>query len=420
MKENFERILKQQLDNYEMPYDNGAWEQFSKRLDGTPPTSFYRKWWFAASVGTVLVGSATYFALSSAENTTPERTAAQQTVAETTGKSEAPSVHKTQTASGQQTTTEQTAGKEQQAPHQEAYNWVSTPDASIGLSQDPQQRVERAGADEHRVVTTPSGPNVPVHNTPHLVKFEAPAMICLNESFTVKNPNDLPITVTMPNGRTKTIAGKQSAEIKASEAGRISLHTNGQTEIVVVNEAVSNLIIDADALVYENGIPTLRFNVLNADHPVTWKSSVNPKEEPAGKNELIVHPFSQNDVTVTAYSTDQNGCTVSEKKTIPGKIYNLLAPTGFNPTSSDERTNKFIPYALKERDTPFEMVIMDAKSMAVVYRTTDASQGWDGIDSRNGQMAAPGSTWLWKVTLKSPNPGEPREYSGLVTTKRVD
>lgn len=420
MKEDFERILKQQLENYEMPYDNGAWEQFSMRLDGTPSTPFYRKWWFAASVGTVLVGSAAYFTLSSREQNVHERVVTEQTTAEHAAPLQTTPAQPESADVRTPAKQVPSAGKQQHVHERETYTWTnvqSTPENPL----QEQQPADRGTTTEHRAQMTPAGQTFAVQNAPRLVKFEAPATICMNESFTVKNPNDVPISVTLPNGRTKTIAGKQSAEIAASEAGRITLRTNGQTEVVLVNEPVSHLIIDIDAsLLYENGIPTLKFNVLNADHAVTWKSNVNPQAQSVSKNGIVVHPYQQRDVTVTAYSTDQNGCPVSESKTITlEKVYNLLAPTGFNPTSSDERTNRFIPYALTERDTPFEMIIMDAKTMTVVYRTTDASQGWDGIDSRNGQMAAPGSTWLWKVMLKNPQPGEQSEYSGIVTTKRV-
>ena len=94
-----------------------------------------------------------------------------------------------------------------------------------------------------------------------------------------------------------------------------------------------------------------------------------------------------------------------------------MAPTGFNPSGGDSRTNQFIPLALTMRDTPFEMVIMDPNNMTVLYKTSDASQGWNGIDSRTGQLVPTGSTWLWKVVMKKPLPGEPSEYKGLITSR---
>jgi hypothetical protein len=418
MKENFERIFKEQLESYELPYDNGAWEQFSKRLDGTPSTPFYRKWWFAASVGTVLVGSATYFAWSSGNTTGTD--AIQAPVARMADESPV-------AANG---TTPGTGASSSQTGTGSANTGHNTPDQGNTLIWTPENNTTAPGQDRthentfagiqkelDKITTTPPFYHTQGTSSPAYIRFDVPSAVCLNESFTVKNPNEVPMSVTLPNGRTKVIAARQSAEIKASEAGKIVVQSGNQSEVIVINEAISNLIVDVDAsLLYDNGIPTIKFNVLNADNSVFWTSNVDPNSQSVVKNELTVHPFNDREVMVIAHNTDQNGCPVSEKKTITlEQTYNLLAPTGFDPSSSDERNNKFIPYALLLRDTPFEMVIMDAKTMATVYRTTDASQGWDGTDSRTGQVAAPGSTWLWKVILKAPQPGEKSQYSGVVT-----
>jgi hypothetical protein len=413
MKQSFERILKEQLENYEMPYDNGAWEQFSKRLDGTPPTSFYRKWWFAASVGTVLVGSATYFALSSDDVKTSENAVIAETIAPS-----AKTIQETAPAKSDNSTDKtQDAASElkQQDPQQKAtYTWEPGTAAiqtghTIHIPASPLTIV----TDRNEISTSLiiSGEN---GTTNGYTRFEVPTSICLNESFTVRNPNESAVTVTLPNGRTKTIPAKQTAEIKASEAGKITVQSGNQLETITVNESVANLIIDVDqSIPFDQGIPTAKFNVLNADNPVYWTTTLN--ERPQNVTELTVHPYTEREVTVTAHSTDQNGCPVTEKKTIALEKYNLIAPNGFNPDGNSELSKTFMPGALRVRDTPFELIIMDAKTMATVYRTTDASQGWDGTDSRTGQIAAPGSTWLWKVILKAPQPGEKNEYSGMFT-----
>ena len=67
---NIEQIIKESLENHELPYNEAAWESMSKRLDGTTPSPFYRKWWVAASIGTILVGSAFFFALNSQSEST--------------------------------------------------------------------------------------------------------------------------------------------------------------------------------------------------------------------------------------------------------------------------------------------------------------------------------------------------------------
>lgn len=407
MKENLERIIKQQLENYELPYDGGAWEQFSKRLDGTPSTPFYRKWWFAASIGTVLVSSATYFALNSNESTNNQVAPKTEQIVSNNESNHSTGTAVSENQIGQSAVTTSTTNTTEGSENTQTY----TPN----VTSDEPERIQFIAPDIIKIPEVlPIDPN-PQYT--RFVKLTLPTAVCLNESFTIENPNDQVVTVTYPNGRTKLIQPKQSAEIKSSKSGAIQVETGRSTESITVNEATAQLYIDVDAsLLYENGIPTLKFDVSGTDQSVSWESNVAATT--SDKNHLVVHPYTEREVKVTANSTDANGCAVTENKTVTlNEVYNLMAPTGFNPSGGDSRTNQFIPFALTMRDTPFEMVIMDPNNMTVLYKTSDATQGWNGIDSRTGQLVPTGSTWLWKVVMKKPLLGEPSEYKGLITSR---
>jgi hypothetical protein len=407
MKENLERIIKQQLENYELPYDGGAWEQFSKRLDGTPSTPFYRKWWFAASIGTVLVSSATYFALNSNESTNNQVAPKTEQIVSNNESNHSTGTAVSENQNGQSAVTTSTTNTTEGSENTQTY----TPN----VTSDEPERIQFIAPDIIKIPEVlPIDPN-PQYT--RFVKLTLPTAVCLNESFTIENPNDQVVTVTYPNGRTKLIQPKQSAEIKSSKSGAIQVETGRSTESITVNEATAQLYIDVDAsLLYENGIPTLKFDVSGTDQSVSWESNVAATT--SDKNHLVVHPYTEREVKVTANSTDANGCAVTENKTVTlNEVYNLMAPTGFNPSGGDSRTNQFIPFALTMRDTPFEMVIMDPNNMTVLYKTSDAIQGWNGIDSRTGQLVPTGSTWLWKVVMKKPLLGEPSEYKGLITSR---
>ena len=409
MKENLERIIKQQLENYELPYDSGAWEQFSKRLDGTPSTPFYRKWWFAASIGTVLVSSATYFALNSTESTNNQvAPKTEQIVSNNESKKSTESTNGDSNFKGQSAVVSSTLSTVKSS----ANDPVVTSNAA-SIQELEQFYFVPEIHDPHEKLVIDFNPKDPTS----FVKLTLPSAVCLNETFTIENPNDQVVTVTYPNGRTKLIQPKQLAEIKSSKSGAIQVETGRSTESITVHEATAQLYIDVDAsLLYENGIPTLKFDVSGTDQSVSWESNVSATT--SDKNHLVVHPYTEREVKVTANSTDANGCAVTENKTVTlNEVYNLMAPTGFNPSGGDSRTNQFIPFALTMRDTPFEMVIMDPNNMTVLYKTSDATQGWNGIDSRTGQLVPTGSTWLWKVVMKKPLLGEPSEYKGLITSR---
>jgi hypothetical protein len=91
-----------------------------------------------------------------------------------------------------------------------------------------------------------------------------------------------------------------------------------------------------------------------------------------------------------------------------------MAVDAFSPLSNDPRKNTFMPYALKERNTGFTLTIIDPKTGGVVYTTKNASEGWDGIDSRTGNLAISGTNYIWKVILTNPLPGEADSYKGIL------
>lgn len=402
MKENLERIFKESLGNFEMPYESGAWEQMSKRLDGSPSTPFYRKWWFAASIGTVLVSSAVFFGLSD-------------------GKTAADPVKENRIA----------AQTEQAAPENTNPNTVSAPqDATqpqTGDHRPPEithsapmiDYIDVSAASAGGTVNPQPGDIIPVSVTAPQERFlalELPKTACVNSPVSFTNPNEKGnVVVVMPNGSRHTVKPKEKFSLASSKAGNVQVISGSHTDYIAIEESMADLYIDVDPkLIYdEHAVPELIFTASGTDNKIEWYSPVAAKRESG--NELIVNPFVEKKVTVTAQTTDQNGCTVKKEMTVRlDEQYNLLAATGFNPLSNDARNNRFMPFALTQRDTPFELTIMDPNTQTVVFRSSDASMGWDGT-GRNGDLVPLNSTWLWRVVMKNPLPGEPKEYKGLIT-----
>ncbi|MNE20946.1 hypothetical protein D3C80_1140900 [compost metagenome] len=203
----------------------------------------------------------------------------------------------------------------------------------------------------------------------------------------------------------------------ASNEGSIDVLVGNQKQTVSVYGTTADLYIHVDpSLIYENAIPAVRFSVSGNDNPVHWKVEKHTGEVENGT--FIVHPYKGTEISVSVSSKDQNGCLVVENKTISiPEEYNLNASKALDVNASDVRFNTFMPYALKERNTPFELYIYDARSGRVIFKTSDVSNGWNGVDSQTGEMLKNGSTVLWKVIMKNPNPGEPREYNGTLVLK---
>lgn len=415
---NIEQLIKESLDNHELPYNEAAWESLSKRLDGTTPSPFYRKWWVAASIGTVLVGSSLFFALKSNQAEKPEK--------------HTPAVSQNTTAAGTNNTTENRS-ETNSSPQTHTISTENQAPNNI------QKIVERANNPHIEPAHTPAGAKteVPAKNqgqptppqTPRMTENESgtpnylPALVgktkyCVGDDIEIGNPNENTSVAVIQNNKTVLTVKPGGKKIfVAANEGTIELVAGNQRQTISVSKPVSDLYISVDpTLLYEDGIPAIRFSASGSNAPIHWSAEKHASELDNGT--FIVHPYKGREITVSAAAKDQNGCPVTETKTITiSEDYNLNAPKGIDLNSSDSRASTFMPHALKERNTPFELYIYDAKNGRIIFKTTDASNGWNGTDSNTGEVLQNGTVVLWKVVLGNPNPGEPRDYKGTIVVK---
>lgn len=420
---NIEQILKESLENHELPYNEAAWESLSKRLDGTTPSPFYRKWWVAASVGTVLVSSALFFALNApsdskeiAKENTPvisQHSAAPQTVSRTEN-----GLNKNNTTPQANTpqTQKQPLSSTQTTPVEHVNN--SSVDAIHTAQNTKDISQKNPGSQASQNSAKGSLDNSGEQKTNLLAATSNKARYCVGDEMEIGNPNEAVSVAVVQNNKMIGIVkpGTKKTFIASSE-GVIELVAGTQKQTISVSKPISDLYISVDqTLLYENGIPAISFTVSGNNSPVYWSAGKLASEMENGT--FIVHPYSEKEVTVTASSKDQNGCSVVETKTISlPERYNLNAPKGIDMNSGNPAVSTFMPFALKERNTPFELFIYDTKSGRVIYKTTDASAGWNGVDNNTGEVLPNGSVVYWKVILGNPNPGEPREYKGTLVIK---
>ncbi|WP_430402933.1 hypothetical protein [Fluviicola sp.] len=411
---NIDQIIKKSLENHELPYNEAAWESMSKRLDGTTPSPFYRKWWVAASIGTILVGSAIFFSLNS--------------------KSESSKAIEPNTQIANESNTTVQTNK----PTENRLNSHDTPQTNtLNEQQNASNSTEKVeeSTNPHRIsneipeVTASNNSNPPIinaqksengnHGTPSEQKTYLPVLItqtnlCIGDEIEITNPNDgLSISVVQ-NNRTQIIKAGSKKVITANNEGAIEVVSGKTVQTITVNKPNDKLYISADpTILYDNGIPSIEFNVAGNESGVQW--SVEKYHGEIRNGNFIVHPYTGKDITVKVTSKDLNGCTVSETKNITLKEeYNLQAVNTFNINSNDPRNTRFMPYALIERNVAFELFIYDAKSGRVIYKTNDTSSGWDGTDMNTGSVVQLNSIYGWKVIMKNPLPGEPKEYKGTI------
>jgi hypothetical protein len=411
MKDQLENNFKEALENFSLPYEPGAWSQLNARLNATP-TPLYKKSWFKISALFSVIGMAILgFYVNQKEVAEPKKN---QLVRENDQQQVESKGHTTAT----NTTTAISNKKEgttnpQLSDSKTGVNPISIEKIAALIDQKPTWFDSKAY--KFPEYFEPIS-NEAVAIQEGFISIITKKSLCLNEEMDIENPYKYQlITVVYPNGSQEQLEPQSGVHFTATTPGIIKVINKNTMEQLTVLAPDNKLYIESDpTLIYEQGIPTVKFTVSGNDQAVSWWSNV--KNSDTKNEQYVVHPFKEKQVKVQVNSADKNGCTVSETKTITMKeTYNLLAPTGFSPTNIDARLNRFMPYALLQRNTPFELIIIDTKNGATLFQTNDENNAWDGIDRRTGELVPAGSIWAWKVVLKYPQAGENPEYSGTIT-----
>lgn len=408
MKNKLENNFKEALENFSLPYEPGAWSQVKSRLDAQT-TPLYKKSWFKIAALFTVVGSVLLsMLLIEKKPASPQANLPVPSINKETQREK--SVENTSDSKelASQTNLAETKTEDKKKEPIIAVTYADP------INNNPPTWFDSKAYKYPEYFEPISNETVAIQED--IIKIISKKSICLNEEMNIENPYKYQlITVVYPDGKQEQLSPKSGVHFTATTPGSIKVINKNTVEQLTVLAPDNKLYIESDpTLIYEQGIPTVKFTVSGNDQAVTWTSTIKNYE--AKNEQIIVHPFKEKQVKVHANSTDKNGCAVSESKTITMKeTYNLLAPTGFSPSNIDARLNRFMPIALLQRNTPFELIIIDTKNGATLFQTNDENNAWDGIDRRTGELVPVGSIWAWKVVLKYPQVGENPEYSGTIT-----
>jgi len=265
---------------------------------------------------------------------------------------------------------------------------------------------------EVEIITTKSDETrAPLHLT-------TPKDHCLNQNFTYKNTNDESIFILSPQENLEEITSKQTLDFKLDEKGMYQIGTLNQNQEFIpalsfnVHEPKKIQLSVDDYLNFENGLPELNVQAF-AENQISWYiNNVQSTKTGLKENFLL---FNKGSYSIKAFTRDANGCESSDEVSFfVEKNYNLLAVNAFTPNSFDDRNTTFMPFALKNRNTPFKMIIIDPSNGAVIFETSDANQAWRGINKNTGELVKQNTSFVWKVILQNPEQGESPEYMGTV------
>ncbi len=413
MKESIENKIKESLKEHELPYDASAWTSMSARLDQTMPTQTSSNVlkWLIGGAAVVAIGISALYILNNEEVKTKNET--------------------TQTAKKEQDQTIETenkvktASQKQEPVHTLVINTPEIFDQLFATQIDNQETsstslaaelIDNGGIDIERIATVETSNEE--NQSGAAIKIPTITSICANESITIENSNQIALTIGL-NDDQYIIGAEKSLTFNPKNAGvyTVSYTVNGDavtSSFFTVKPAPrADFQIDMSDK-YDQGVPTTLLSATSGDE-ATYSWLINGNQTFTGTN-VKAHFFSKGnqDVELTV-KNESNGCEASALKTIRiDEDYHLLATNTFTSTSSDPRKSTFMPYALKVRNVDFKLTIIDPSNGAIIYETSDASEGWNGLDKRNGQLVDAQKPFIWIVRLMNPLPGELPEYKSTV------
>lgn len=419
MKDNLENAFKDSLSNHELPYDSAAWTAMSAKLDAiqpvatTPPASSVGKWIIAAgTVITVSVGAYIYM------NNDKEVVESEKITNNVVQKNETVKPTVNTTLDVKQNSQETVVNEEVNPSIDEQKKTTQSPsnpgtNPNIKHSGTPSQ-LPPAITDE-----TSKNPKITPTINPTVESIIAPTVkdVCEHELTTIKNINSVDLIVLTPNKDRLVIKKQSTFKSDELESGNYKIYANDKliSTFTVNHSPKADFTID-DQTPFEDGLPSLPVETFSEGTKFTWNFD-NSKNAAQGRI-ANAHFFTKGEHSVTLKTQNESGCSSEITKTVEiSSDYNLFAPNAFEPNHSDVRRTKFIPNALLVRGSVFTMIIVNPKTGATLYSTSNAADGWDGVDRTTGELVGENETYVWKVFLKNPVAGEKSEYSGTVIRK---
>ncbi|MDP4954672.1 MAG: hypothetical protein NWQ65_01180 [Crocinitomicaceae bacterium] len=367
MKDPFESKIKSLVEDFSYDYDPQAWDALSKKLPNAKPGLSWLGKFGIASMLALVVGIIGW------------NLAANQNQKESANNATQVAKNKTQTAEKSNLSAAQKTPKSNTQTKSKANQNSPTIAPNNATNQGWTQFTQEVVADPDWYLT------------PIALRQQAAALPVISDNWhddsgQMPQVQEIPLAQDMPSNQ---IPGNHQTPCKGPK-----------------------IVLDVDAINYEDGTPRIRVNLETNGSDITWSASGTLINKKSRSVDLMA--FKGQTYTITA-EAQLDGCKSAEKiKVTANEDYNLLAVNAFNPQSRDERNATFMPYALTIRDLRFELIVLDPDNGAVVFKSVDAQNAWDGIDQRTGQMVPAQKAYIWKVVLQEALPNEKTTYSGTI------
>ena len=421
-----EDLFKSALKDQELPYNKGAWNQMSKKLDARSSGASGNSNWILGAAGVVVVVVVVVGTLilinsnngSNIQDNKEKSIASLETKSiENTKSNQIKSDELISEDQSQEEDIIEGTNNKTKIKGKTPSNEIKQPEV-IEIIDCCEEKVVQLIPPVYRETTVKEETLIENPGVKETLTFNSLTDKCLNDEFVYFNKNKQSIWLNTPANILIEIPGSSQFKESLNDKGLYHIGSlNASQEFVSqksfnVFEAKSSQLLVEDHLNYENGLPQLSANSYS-DEENTWY--VNDKAVSSNRKENSFNLFKKGNYIISLKTKDDKGCTAVANVTFNVEDdYNLLAVNAFTPSSIDSRNRFFIPFALTQRATPFNMIVIDPADGAILFETSSADQPWDGIDRNTGKMVDENKSYVWKVILDQPESNEKPEYLGTV------
>lgn len=439
--DDFERRLKDSLDQFEVPYNSSDWIQLERSLNNGRGS-----WWLGAAGISLLFTAALGLAGGVWLYSSKEKTARANVEVVGTPSSAVVPTETTSSSSRLETTMpNDPVGLNPRSPDeraaQQALSLASAPDKGSSTN----ERTSPSIAHEAKQ-PAPNGARTPATSTKQDEKETAPTKGgvittkmsddglgaftsslsegCVGTSvdFRVEHmPEDGIYLWNFGDGsfsnkanpeHTFTKPGSYQVMLSMSAAGVGTIHNKPSSDLIVIHD-VPKAAFNVLKQEFDGHLPSVHFeNRSLSGKEYHWNFG-------DGESSAIAHPdhiyktkgVYQVELTVT----NEIGCTDKVMKDVRiDKDYNLDAPASFSP-NGDGHEETFMPEALRTLGVKFRLSIYDPNG-TLIYETTDATKPWLGKPNNRGEVCSP-ADYVWVADVReSLHLGE--TYTGKVHLER--
>lgn len=415
MNNPFDNKIKESLENFEMPYDAGAWTALEQQLPAaTGGAAGAGLGWKAVAVVAVIATTvATALYLNQDNEPLVDMVPIEELIEASKLPVQAESKEETNTSTAKKPVTipNEIAERQSQPP-------IST-DNTYNVAVEEAEKPATENASDEKIQTTSivettevssSEKNrhseaVAVNAKPFIVKFIPSAVtVCAGENVSFINESSdrsARMSWDFGDGTTSSetdaahnyvLPGNYTVNLTGSSTDREAVHSVS----VIVNAAPMPMLSFEQKLEGFETIPLYRFaTTVQPNETVIWNFSDGTRIEGSSAEHLF-----RKEGTSTAKLTVTNnlGCSTSVNREFEMRDpFILLAPTGFTP-DGDGLNETFMPQVLVDMGVGFLLTIKNARGQEV-YRTGNAQEPWNGSLNNNGSKLEAG-IYVWTVVLK--------------------